>query len=87
MAKLFPFQDHQNLPKLGFWVWKQTIWQPCLGVDFVMDKARDPWWGALLLRPNNASGGSIEEEEVMDKAIFTGAICYMHCGSAVKCWN
>jgi hypothetical protein len=20
----------QNLPKLGFWLWKQTIWQPCL---------------------------------------------------------
>jgi hypothetical protein len=21
----------QNWPKLGFLVWKQTIWQPCIG--------------------------------------------------------
>jgi hypothetical protein len=27
-AKIFHCKTLQNLPKLGFWVWKQTIWQP-----------------------------------------------------------
>jgi hypothetical protein len=25
---IFKSKAHQNLPKLGFWVAKQTIWQP-----------------------------------------------------------
>jgi hypothetical protein len=26
-------ETHQNLPKLGFLVWKYTIWQPWVRVD------------------------------------------------------
>jgi hypothetical protein len=26
---IFHCKTLQNLPKLGFWVWKNTIWQPC----------------------------------------------------------
>jgi hypothetical protein len=29
-TKIFYYKAHQNLPKLGFLVWKQTIWQPCV---------------------------------------------------------
>jgi hypothetical protein len=28
-TKIFHSKTLQNLPKLGFLVWKQTIWQPC----------------------------------------------------------
>jgi hypothetical protein len=28
-TKIFHCKTIQNLPKLGFLVWKQTIWQPC----------------------------------------------------------
>jgi hypothetical protein len=27
-TKIFHSKTHQNLPKFGFLVWKQTIWQP-----------------------------------------------------------
>jgi hypothetical protein len=27
-TKIFRSKTFQNLPKLGFLVWKQTIWQP-----------------------------------------------------------
>jgi hypothetical protein len=30
----------KKLPKLGFLVWKQTIWQPC-------DAVKERWWGQL----------------------------------------
>jgi hypothetical protein len=29
-TKIFHSKTLRNLPKLGFLVWKQTIWQPCL---------------------------------------------------------
>jgi hypothetical protein len=29
-ANLFHFKALQNLPKLGFLDWKDTIWQPCI---------------------------------------------------------
>jgi hypothetical protein len=28
-TNIFHWMTHQNLPKLGFLVWKYTIWQPC----------------------------------------------------------
>jgi hypothetical protein len=28
-TNIFHFKALQNLPKLGFLVWKYTIWQPC----------------------------------------------------------
>jgi hypothetical protein len=28
-TNIFQLQTLQNLPKFGFLVWKQTIWQPC----------------------------------------------------------
>jgi hypothetical protein len=30
---IFHSKTHENLPKLGFLVLKQTIWQPCLATD------------------------------------------------------
>jgi hypothetical protein len=30
-TSIFHYKALQNLPKLGFLVWKQTIWKPCLG--------------------------------------------------------
>jgi hypothetical protein len=32
---IFHIKTLQNLPKFGFLVWKQTIWQPCWVVAFV----------------------------------------------------
>jgi hypothetical protein len=29
-VNIFHWKALQNLPKLGFWVWKYTIWQPCI---------------------------------------------------------
>jgi hypothetical protein len=30
LANVFYCKAFQNLPKLGFWIWKCTIWQHCL---------------------------------------------------------
>jgi hypothetical protein len=32
-TNIFDFKALQNLPKLGFLVWKYTIWQPCFWDD------------------------------------------------------
>jgi hypothetical protein len=41
-TKIFHCQTLQNSPKLGFLVWKQTIWQPCRAAVK---------WGATVRRP------------------------------------
>jgi hypothetical protein len=32
-TNIFHCKTLQNLSKFGFWVWKQTIWQPCSGAN------------------------------------------------------
>jgi hypothetical protein len=34
----------QNLPKLGFLGWKQTIWQPCFRGEKIWTLPRKSWW-------------------------------------------
>jgi hypothetical protein len=37
-TNIFHCKTLQNLPKFGFLVWKQTIWQPCSG-----EEAEEAW--------------------------------------------
>jgi hypothetical protein len=29
-TNILHYKTMQNLPKMGFWVWKYTVWQPCV---------------------------------------------------------
>jgi hypothetical protein len=46
-TKIFHCKTLQNLPKLGFLVWKQTIWQPCFKsanrAEYIIGPTRVPF--------------------------------------------
>jgi hypothetical protein len=47
-TSIFHFKVLQNLPKLEFWVWKQTIWQPCFTFEETRQQVCRYTWGPLL---------------------------------------
>jgi hypothetical protein len=86
-TNLYQFRALRNLPKLGYLVWKYTIWQPCVVGDGDIDADYDDETGGLIFNnmstPPTAKRCYSTSGEISFWGLFTQTMilcCYMSHG-------
>jgi hypothetical protein len=78
-TSIFHYKALQNLPKLGFLVWKQTIWQPCLAPTEIL--APTQWWSTAQLVPRSCRGANSRLRELKNCPLLRSCVDVQHAES------